>query len=162
MNHHYKIWTFMLEFYICSIIPFHSKDFQLLWTSYIGLHRLRTTNAFPLSINLSLVKYWRQKIIILDAETSNLPTRKFQPVNAYMYGTRNNFKKRYSAAFQLWNLFLVHIFYTCKLVKCHHAAFIMVCTVCLGKNKDLRAKNIISSSRRKRKVPVTADIAPFK
>ena len=24
-----------------------------------------------------------QKIIILDAETSNLPTRKLQPVNAY-------------------------------------------------------------------------------
>ena len=33
------------------------------------------------------------KNIILDAETSNLPTRKLQQVNAYMYGTRNNFKK---------------------------------------------------------------------
>ena len=33
------------------------------------------------------------KIIILDAETSNLPTRKLQPVNTYMYGARNNFIK---------------------------------------------------------------------
>ena len=31
--------------------------------------------------------------MILDAETSNLPTRNLQQVNAYMYGTRNNFKK---------------------------------------------------------------------
>ena len=31
-----------------------------------------------------------QKIIILDAETSNLPTHKLPPVNAY--GTRNFFK----------------------------------------------------------------------
>ena len=80
MNHHNKIWTFILEFHIRSIAPFHSKDFQLLWTSYIGLHTLQTIYAFPLFINLSLVKYWRQKIIIL--ETSNLPTRKLQPVNA--------------------------------------------------------------------------------
>ena len=54
MNHHYKIWTFMLEFHVPSISPLHSKDFQLLWSSYIGLHKLRTTYAFPLSINLSL------------------------------------------------------------------------------------------------------------
>ena len=54
---HNEIWTLMLEFYICSISPFHWKDFQLLWTSYLGLHRLRTTYAFPLSINLNLVKY---------------------------------------------------------------------------------------------------------
>ena len=57
MNHHNKIWTFMLEFHVRSISPLHSKDFQLLWSSYIGLHKLRTTYAFPLSINLSLVKY---------------------------------------------------------------------------------------------------------
>ena len=44
-----------------------------------------------------------KKIIILDAETWNLPTRKLQQVNTY--GTRNNFTKRYSAAFQLWNIF---------------------------------------------------------
>ena len=88
----------MLEFNVRPISPSHSKDFQLLWSSYIGVHKLRTTYAFPLSINLSLVKYGRQNIIILDAETSNLPTRKLQPVNAYMYGTRNNFLKRYSAA----------------------------------------------------------------
>ena len=44
-----------------SISPLHSKDFQLLWNSYIGLHKLPTTYAFPLSINLSLVKYWRKK-----------------------------------------------------------------------------------------------------
>ena len=32
--------------------------------------------------------------------------------------------KKYSAAFQLYNIFfLVHVFYTCKLVKCHHAVF---------------------------------------
>ena len=83
-----------------SIAPLHSKDFQLLWSSYIGLHKVRATYAFPLSINLSLVKILAQKIIILDAETSNLPTRKLQPVNAYMYGPSNSFKK-YSAAFQL-------------------------------------------------------------
>ena len=47
----------MLEFHICSISPFHSKDFQLLWASYIDLHKLRLTYAFPLSINLSLMKY---------------------------------------------------------------------------------------------------------
>ena len=84
----------MLEFHVHSISPLHSKDFQLLWSSYIGLHKLQMTYAFPLSIKRSLVKYWRQKIIILNAETSNLPTRKLQPVNAYvygMYGTRNNF-----------------------------------------------------------------------
>ena len=81
----------MLEFHICYISALHSKDFQLLWSSYIGLHKLQTTYAFSLSINLNLVKYWRQKIIILDAETSNPPTRKLQPVNAYINGTRNNF-----------------------------------------------------------------------
>ena len=57
MNHHNKICTFMLEFHVCSLSPLHSKDFQLLCASYIGLHKLRTTYAFPLSINLSLVKY---------------------------------------------------------------------------------------------------------
>ena len=35
--------------------------------------------------------------------------------------------------------FSVHVFYTCKLVKCHHARFIRVCTVCQGK-KDLKTK----------------------
>ena len=57
MNHHNKIWTFMLEFQVRSISPLHSKGFQLLWSSYIGLHKLRTTYVFPLSFNLSLVKY---------------------------------------------------------------------------------------------------------
>ena len=57
INYHNKIWPFMLEFHVRSISPLHSKDFQLLWSSYIGLHKLRTTYAFPLSINLSLVKY---------------------------------------------------------------------------------------------------------
>ena len=81
----------MFEFYVRSISPLHTNDFQLLCSSYIGLDKLRTPYAFPLSINLSLMKYWRQQIIILDAETSELPTRKLQQVNAYMYGTRNNF-----------------------------------------------------------------------
>ena len=40
-----------------SITPLHSMDFQLLWSSDIGLHKLRTTYAFSLFINLSLVKY---------------------------------------------------------------------------------------------------------
>ena len=87
----------MLEFHVRSISPLHSKTLQLLWSSYIGLHKLRTPYAFQLSINQSLKKNIdAKKIIILDAETSNLPSRKLQPVNAY--GTRNSFKKRYSAA----------------------------------------------------------------
>ena len=133
------MWTFLIELNAHSISPLHSKDFQLLWSSYIGLHRLRTTYVFPLSINLSLVKYLRQKIIILDAETSNLTTRKLQLVNAYMYGTRNNLKKDIGLHFNL------HIFYTCKLVECHHD---MHCLLRL--KKDLRTKNKIFSSRRKR------------
>ena len=47
----------MLEFHVRSISPLHSKDSQLLYYSYIGLHKLRTPYAFPLSINLSLMKY---------------------------------------------------------------------------------------------------------
>ena len=47
----------MLEFHVRSIPPLHSKDFQLLWSKYIGMHKLRMTYVFPLSINLSLVKY---------------------------------------------------------------------------------------------------------
>ena len=70
------------------------------------------------------------EIIILDAETSNSPTCKLQPVTAYMYGTRSSFKKDIWLHFNCEIYFLVHVFYTCKLVKCHHAAFIMVCTVC--------------------------------
>ena len=64
-----------------------------------------------------------QKIVILDAETSNLPTRKLQPVNAYMYGPRNTLKKDIRLHFNCEIYFLVRVFYTCKLVKCHHAAF---------------------------------------
>ena len=63
MNDQNKIWTFMLEFHVCFISPLHSNDFQLLCSRYIGLHKLRTPNAFPLSINLSFMKYWRQKKI---------------------------------------------------------------------------------------------------
>ena len=113
--------TFMLEFYVRSISPLHSKDFQLLCSSYIGLHKFRTPYACPLSINLSLMKYWRKKIIILDAETWNLPTHKLQQVN--VYGTRNNFKKDIWLHFNCEIYFPVHVFYTCKLVKCHYAAF---------------------------------------
>ena len=86
MNDQNKIRTFMLELHVRSISALPSNDFQLLCSSYIGLHKLRTPYVFPLSINLS-----SPKIIISDAETSNLPTRKLQQVNAYMYGTRNNF-----------------------------------------------------------------------
>ena len=74
----------MLEFYVHSISPLHSKDFQLMCSSYIGLHKFRTPYACQLSINVSLMKYWRQKIFIFDAETWKLPTRKLQQVNAYM------------------------------------------------------------------------------
>ena len=47
----------MLEFHVRSISSLHSNDFQLLCFSYIGLHTLRTPYAFPLSINLSFMKY---------------------------------------------------------------------------------------------------------
>ena len=59
MNDQNKIRMFMLEFHVRSISPLHSNDFQLQCSSYmfIGLHKLRTSYAFPLSINLSLVKY---------------------------------------------------------------------------------------------------------
>ena len=123
MNDQNKIRTFMIEFHVRSISPLHLNDLQLLCSSYIGLHKLRTPYAFPLSINPSLMKYLRQKIIILDAETSNLTTRKLQQVNAYMYGKRNSFKKDIRLHFNCEIYFLVHVFYTCKLVKCHHAAF---------------------------------------
>ena len=95
----------------------------LIFAALLTLHKLWTPYAFPLSINLSLMKYWCQKIIILDAKTSNLPTRKLQQVNAYMYGTRYTFKKDIWLHFNCEIYFSVHVFYTCKLVKCHHAAF---------------------------------------
>ena len=60
MNDQNKIQMFMLEFLVRSISPLHSKDFQLLWSSYKSLHKLRTPYAFPLSINLSLMKYLRK------------------------------------------------------------------------------------------------------
>ena len=123
MNDLNKIRTSMLEFNVRFISPLHSNDFHLLFSSYIGLHKLRTPYAFPLSINLSLMKYWHHKIIIFDAETSNLPTRKLQQVNAYMYGTRNKFKKDIWLHFNCELFFSVRFFYTCKLVECHHAAF---------------------------------------
>ena len=63
----------------------------------------------------------KPKIIILDAGTSNLPTRKLQLVNAY--GTRNNFKKDIRLHFNCEIYFSIHVFYTCKLVTCDHAAF---------------------------------------
>ena len=44
----------MLEFHVSSISPLHSNYFQLLCSSYIRLHKLRTPYAFPQSINLSL------------------------------------------------------------------------------------------------------------
>ena len=91
MNDQNKIGMFMLEFHVHSVSPLHSNDFQLLCPSYINLHKLLMPYSFPLSITPEFDKILTQKIIILDAETSNLPTRKLQQVNAYMYGTRNNF-----------------------------------------------------------------------
>ena len=40
MNDQNKIRKFMLEFHVRFISPLHSKDFQLLCSSYIGLHKL--------------------------------------------------------------------------------------------------------------------------
>ena len=59
----------------------------------------------------------------MDAEISNLPTRKLQQVNAYMHGTRIDFKKDIRLHFNCEIYFSVHVFYTRKVVKCHHAAF---------------------------------------
>ena len=100
----------MLEFHVGSLSPLHSNDFQLLCSSYIGSHKLRTPYAFPLSIIRSLMKYLRQKIIILDAETSNLPTRKLEQVNAYIYRTIYNFKKDIRLHFNCEIYFSVHVF----------------------------------------------------
>ena len=57
MNVENKIRTFMLGIHVGSISPSHPKDFQLQWSSYLSLHKLRTPYAFPLSVNLSLIKY---------------------------------------------------------------------------------------------------------
>ena len=61
MNDQNKIQTFMLEFHVHSISPFHSNDFQLLCSSYFGLHKLRTPYSFPLSINPELDEILMQK-----------------------------------------------------------------------------------------------------
>ena len=150
MNDQDKVRTFMHEFHIRSISPLHSNDFQLLCSSYIGLHKLRTPYAFPLSINLSLMKYWHQTIIILDAETSNLPTRKLQQVNAYMFGTSNDFKKRYLAAFQFWNIYFGTCFLHLQTGEMPSCGISSGYALFVKTKKDLRAKNIIFSSRRKR------------
>ena len=57
MNDQNKIRTFMLEFHVGSISASHPKDFQLLWSSYLSLHKLPTPYAFPLPFNLSFIKY---------------------------------------------------------------------------------------------------------
>ena len=81
-----------------------------------------------------------QKIILLDAETSNLPTRKLQPVNAYMYGPSDNFKKDIRLHFNCEIYFLVHVFLhlsTGEMPSCGisswYALFVKV-------QKDLRKK----------------------
>ena len=61
---------------------------QLYWLAQVENDLCISTVHLP-----ELGEILMQKIIILDAETSNLPTRKLQPVNAYMYGPSNNFKK---------------------------------------------------------------------
>ena len=68
------------------------------------------------------VAIFTPNIIILDSETSNLPSRKLQPLNAYMYETRNNFKKDIRLHLIVKYIFGA-FFYTCKLVKYHRAAF---------------------------------------
>ena len=89
------------------------------------------------------------KDIILDAESSNFPTRKLQQVNAYMYLTRNNFKKDIRLHFNCEIYFSVHVFalQTGEVPLCGissgYALFVKV-------KEDLRAKNIIFSSRRNR------------
>ena len=93
----------MLELHVRSISPLPSNDFQLLCFSYIGLHKLRTPE---------LDEILTPKIIIMESKTSNLPTRKLQQVNAYMYGTRNNFKKDIRLHFNCEIYFSVHVFFT--------------------------------------------------
>ena len=129
----------MPEFHVRFISPLHSNDFQLLCSRYIGLRKLQTPYAFPLFINLSLMKYWRQKISYWTQKHRIYLTRKLQQVNAYMYGTRNNLKK-YSAAFQLWNIFFgTHFLHlqTGEMPSCgissEYALFVQV-------KKDLKAK----------------------
>ena len=55
----------MLEFHVHSISPLHSNDFQLLCSIYIGLHKLQTPYALPLSIIDEILtpnmSYWTQK-----------------------------------------------------------------------------------------------------
>ena len=126
--------TFMLEFHVHYISPLHSNDLQILCSIYIGLHKLRTPYAFPVYINLSLMKYSRQKIIILDAEISNLPTRKLQQVNAYMMEQEITLKKIFSCISIVKYIFR-YMFFT--LASCGissgYALFVKV-------KKDLRAK----------------------
>ena len=88
------------------------------------------------------------KTIILGAETWNLPTRKLQQVNAYE--TRNSFKKDIRLHFNCEIYFLVHVFLhlqTGEMPSCGissgYALFVKV-------KKDLKAKYIIFSSRRKK------------
>ena len=149
MNHHNKIWTFMFEFHICSISPLHSKDFQLLWASYIGLHKLRTTYAFPLFINLSLVKYWRQKksywmqkhrIYLLASYNQWMHTCMEQEMTLKkIFGCISIVKYIFWYMFftpvNWWNAIMRHLSW--------YALFVKV-------KKGLRTKNIIFSSRRKR------------
>ena len=114
MNDQSKIRAFMLEFQFHSTSHLHLKDFQLLWSNYMSLHKLRTPYAFPTVHYLELDEILTQKIIILDAETSSLPTRKLQLVNAY--GTRNILKEDIRLHFNCESYFSVHVFYTCKPV----------------------------------------------
>ena len=61
---------------------------QLYWLAQVAKDLCISTVHQP-----ELGEILTPKIIILDAETLNLPTRKLQPVNTYIFGTRNNFKK---------------------------------------------------------------------
>ena len=78
----------MLEFYVRSIPPLYSKDFQLLWSSYIGLHKLRKTFAFPLPINLTLVKNNHIGRKNIEFTYSQVTTSEC----IHMHGSRNSFK----------------------------------------------------------------------
>ena len=69
----------------------YTIHYQNCNTYKVGVAVYKTQAFRNLEYNIGKAPADSQKIIILDTETSNLPTRKLQPVNAYMYGTRNNF-----------------------------------------------------------------------
>ena len=148
MNHSNKIWTFMLELHVPPYLLYIRRIFNYRGPAILACTSCERLMHFHCPLTWA---WWNidEKIIILDAETSNLPTRKLQPVNAYMYGPRNNFKKIFGCIsiviYNFWYMFLR--LKTGEMPSCGisswYALFVKV-------QKDLRTKNIIFSSRRKR------------